>query len=194
MTSRKTATLFICFLCLLCLAGCKPETDNTNNTDEQTTIKESETEMIRMNETNDGVVVDDLLECIDMLGKTATEIGIPREVINNEKEYYIRTYVDGKIFGTEDYGILHFDYVDDDKNNYLAKGIWIHVKKVGYDECKMRLSEKFGNPTDEGENPYVEIDGGAVTWADYRLPDIKLTLSSASQRDYVEINIEKLTD
>jgi hypothetical protein len=44
-----------------------------------------------------------------MLGKTATEIGIPREVINIKSEFYIHTYIDGYIFGTQNYGVLHFD-------------------------------------------------------------------------------------
>ncbi len=190
MISRKTAIILTFLLCLLCFAGCK---QGTVDTDTQITTKESETNMMQINDTKDGIIVDDLLECVDMLGKAATEIGIPKEVINNEKSYYIRTYVDGNIFGTKDYGILQFD-VSNDQDDYLAKSIWIHVKHVGYDKCKIQLSEKFGNPVGEGEKPYVEIDGGAVTWADYRLPGIGIRLSSASNRDYIEINIEKLTD
>ena len=70
---------------------------------------DGETAMMVINDTADGIMLDDLLESIEMLGKTATEIGIPREVINTEKSYYIKTYIDGYIFGTKDYGILQFE-------------------------------------------------------------------------------------
>ena len=213
MVLRKIFTRIICFLWLLCLIGCTDKTAGTDYTDKQTTnkdsitykqtttnheslttSKESITKMIKVNNTGDGVIVDDILECVEMLGKTAAEIGIPSEVINDESKYYIKTYLDGNIFGTEDYGILHFDERGSAKSDYLAKSIWIHVKNVGYDECKIQLSNKFGDPIDEGDNPYVEVDGGAVTWTFYKFQDIEIRLSSASQRDYIEIDIEKLMD
>ncbi len=194
MALRKKTIMVICFLCLLCLTGCKHEIVGTDVLDSRTDDKASGTQMMQINDTKDGILVADILECIEMLGKTAQEIGIPREVINIESKSYIRTYVDGNIFGTKDYGILHFEDMGTDKDGYLAKSIWIHIKNAGYDECKRRLSEKFGSPVDEGENPFVEVDGGAVTWAFYQFEDIEIRLSSASQRNYVEINIEKITD
>lgn len=213
MFTKKIFTKIICFLCLLCLIGCTDKTDGTDYTDKQTTNKdrittkqttsnkenvttnkESLTKMININNTGDGVIVDDLLECVEMLGKTAAEIGIPSEVINDESKYYIKTYIDGNIFGTEDYGILHFDDMGSTKDDYLAKSIWIHVKNVGYGECKRQLSIKFGNPIEEGENPFVEVDGGAVTWTLYKFQDIEIRLSSASQREYIEIDIDKIAD
>ena len=217
MVLRKMLIKIICFLCLISLFGCKAKTSCTdftdrqtatnkksktnmqttgkkNETNKQTINKESEISKIRINDTEDGIIVDDLLDCVEMLGKTAAEIGIPSEVINDESKYYIKTYLDGNIFGTEDYGILHFDERGSAKSDYLAKSIWIHVKNVGYDECKIQLSNKFGDPIDEGDNPYVEVDGGAVTWTFYKFQDIEIRLSSASQRDYIEIDIEKLMD
>lgn len=214
MDLKRMATTIICFLCLLCFFGCNNELVDTDPVDRQTAatesetqttrikesetkttvIKESETKMARINDTKDGIVVDDLLDCIDMLGKTATEIGIPIEVINTESKYFTKTYIDGNIFGTKDYGVLYFDVVSNGKDDYLAESMWIHIKNAGYNECKRQLSERFGNPISEGDNPYVEIDGGAVTWAYYQHPNVRIRLSSASKRDYVEIQIEKLTD
>jgi hypothetical protein len=206
MCLRKISIKLICFLCLLSLIGCKQkiadtdfgkkqttnhQTTCTSLVDQQTTNKKSGTQLMIINETQDGIFVDDLLDSIEMLGKIASEIGIPREVIDTESKFYIHTYLDGNIFGTKDYGILHFDETADD---YLAKSIWIHVGNLGYDECKTRLSKKYGNPTEEGEEPFVEIDGGAVTWATYRFQNIELRLSAASERDFTELNIEKLTD
>lgn len=206
MYLRKISIKLICFLCLLSLIGCKHKIADTDFMDQQitnhqttcpsfvdkqTTNKQSGTQLMRTNDTQDGIFVDDLLDSIEMLGKTASETGIPREVIDTESKFYIHTYLDGNIFGTKDYGILHFDEMEDD---YLAKSIWIHIGNLGYDECKTQLSKKFGNSTEEGEEPFVEIDGGAVTWVIYRFQDIELRLSAASKRDFTELNIEKLTD
>ena len=214
MDLRRMVTTIVCFLCLLCFFGCNKEPVDTDPVDRHTAatesekqatgikesetkttgIKESETKMIGINDTRDGIIVDDILDCIDMLGKTAAEIGIPIGVINTESKYFTKTYIDGNIFGTKDYGVLYFDVVSNGKDDYLAESMWIHIKNISYNECKRQLSERFGNPISEGDNPYVEIDGGAVTWAYYQHPDVKIRLSSASKRDYVEIHIEKLTD
>lgn len=147
--------------------------------------------MIKINESGDGIVVDNLLDCIEMLGKTAAEIGVPIEAINTESKYYIRTYVDGNIFDTQDYGILHFEELNSGREEYLAKSLWIHVKHLNYDECKIRLTKQYGNSIKEGENPFVEADGGAVRWAVYLFRDVRIRLSAASQRNYTEINVEK---
>ncbi len=204
MSLRKMAITMICLLCLSCPVGCRHEPVDTDPADRHTAatesetqateIKESEIKMTGINDTRDGIIVDDILDCIDMLGKTAAEIGIPIGVINTESKYLTKTYIDGNVFGTKDYGVLYFDVVSNGKDDYLAESMWIHIKNISYNECKRQLSERFGNPISEGDNPYVEIDGGAVTWAYYQHPDVKIRLSSASKRDYVEIHIEKLTD
>lgn len=190
----KSIAKLICFLFLLCLIGCKQDNAILDLDENNLIDKTNEAEMNTIDETKGGFVVDDLLDSIEMLGKTASEIGIPREIINTESKYFISTYLDGHIFGTEHYGILYFDNVTDNVDDYVAKSIWIHIKKVEYDESKRQLTERFGNPTDEGENPYVEIDGGAVRWAIYQHKEIEIRLSSASERDYVEITVRKLND
>ena len=37
--------------------------------------------MLPINETKDGVLIEDLLSCAEMIGKNADEAGIPEEVI-----------------------------------------------------------------------------------------------------------------
>lgn len=190
----KNITKLIFFLILLCLIGCKHDNAILDLVDNTLVSKTNESEMNNVNDTKGGFVVDDLLDSIEMLGKTASEIGIPREIIDTKSKYLISTYLDGHIFGTEDYGILFFYDVTENVDDYVAKNIWIRIKKVGYDECKKQLTKRFGSPTDEGENPFVEIEGGAVRWAIYRLKEIEIRLSSASQRDFVEIDVRKPGD
>lgn len=189
MALRKTVLkLLICFLCLVCLAGCKHDTDSV---DSRTTIMESETEMTQTRETAESIIADDLLECIDMLGKTATEIGIPREAINAERKYYISAHIDGNIFGVKGEAELLFDDVSDDRDDYLAKTLCIFTKNLNYDECKIRLSEKFCEPLGEVSIPYAKVNYGALTWTDYRFEDINIRLSSASELYHIKIEIDK---
>ncbi len=194
MTLRKMAVSITCFLLLLCLMGCNYETDDTDFTNRQTTTKESETKMTGTNVTVESITVDDLLECIDMLGKTATEIGIPREAIDTEHSFYIATHIDGNIFGAKGYANLLFDEVSDGKGEYLANKLWIYTKELNYDECKILLSEKFGEPLGEVEIPYAQVNHGALTWTDFRFQDLAIELSTASELHHISIKIEKITD
>lgn len=192
MALRNTAMkLVTCFLCLVCLTGCQHGTDSE---DSRTTTTESETEMTQAKETVESIVVDDLLECIDMLGKTATEIGIAREAIDTEHSFYIATYFDGNIFGVKGYADLLFDDVSDSNDDYLAKQLLIFTKEINYDECKIRLAEKFGDPLGETSIPYAQVNYGALKWTDYRFKDIAIELSTASELKHIQIQIEKKTD
>lgn len=194
MTIRKMAVTTICLLCLFYLIGCKQEITGTDFSDTQEVHEGNGTSMMKMTDSKDGVLMDDLLESIDMLGKTATAIGIPVEAINSESALLNKTYIEGTIFETADYGVVYFDKLGPGREDYLVTDIWLHIKNVDYDECKRLLSETFGDPIEEGESPYVAVEGGAVKWAIYRLEDIDIRLSSASERDYTEITIEKPFD
>ncbi len=146
--------------------------------------------MLPVNETNDGVLIDDILDCKDMLGMTAKEAGIPETVIDTKTFPVPKTYAAGKILGMKDYGVIYFsknDSGEPDKINH----IWIHIKEKGFEQCRGELEKLYGQPFDEGETPYVEADGGAVVWAKYQDGDIILRLSNASERDYSEIEIRR---
>ncbi len=151
--------------------------------------KEKETEgMLPVNETNDGVLVEDLMDCADMIGKTVDEAGIPDNVIVKVVGSTEKTYADGMIFGSKDYAIIWID------SNYgngpeTVSNIWIHCKEVPYDNCLKGLSGLYGEPVFAGENPYVEADGGAVEFTEYETDRLKIRLSAASERDYAEIEI-----
>lgn len=129
-----------------------------------------------------------------MLGKTATEIGIPRKAIDTEHSFYIATYIDGNIFGVKGYADLLFDDLSEGKDDYLAEKLWIYTKELNYDECKILLSEKFGEPLGEVEIPYAQVNYGALTRADFRFQDYVIELSTASELDHISIKIEKYVD
>ncbi len=142
--------------------------------------------MLPVNPTSDGVLTGDLLGCADFLGKTAKEVGIPQSVISDG--VISRTYADGTLFGNEDYAVLYFD---DAGGEPTVGRIWIHSGKSGFETCRTELVKLYGEPLDEGENPYVEVDGGAVVWADFTGDGVSVRLSAASERNYAEITINK---
>ncbi len=144
--------------------------------------------MFPVNETNDGILIDNILDCKNMLGMTAKEAGIPETVIDTKSFPFPKTYADGKIFGMKDYGVIYFSK-DDSGEPDKVDSIWIHVKEMGFEQCMEELERLYGQPLDEGETPYVEADGGAVIWAKFQNGDVILKLSDASERDYSEIEI-----
>ncbi|MDI9470111.1 MAG: hypothetical protein QM296_07890 [Bacillota bacterium] len=139
----------------------------------------------------ENIRLDDLLQGIDMLGKTAAESGIPKCAVSIERKYYPQTVIIGNIFGVEGSATLYFSDVRDGADDCRAKRLWILTSNLNFDECKDRLSEKFGKPLAEGEIPYAVVNHGAVTWADFRFQDLCLRLSSASEDHFIRIEIEK---
>ncbi len=190
----KSVTKVICFLSLLCLMGCQQDTTNSDMIDNGLNNQNDAKKLLKINDSKDGVVVDDLLDSMEMLGKTASEIGIPKEIIKTESKSFITTYLDGYIFGTKDYGILNFENLNKKSDDYLAKSVWIHIKELNYEESNKQLRERFGEPVEDGQNPYVKSGEGAVEWSIYRSNDIEIRLFSASERDYVEMSITKINN
>lgn len=175
----------ICFLCCACGSGQKQDSAETKG---QVPSGEG---MLPVNETGDGIQIDDILECRHMIGKTAEEAGIPESVIKEKYQGAFQTYADGKIFDGTDYGIIYFEKKDDG-NPGPVDSLWIHIKETGFEGCYEELQKLFGDPVSEGEEPYVEANGGAVTWAVFRDGEYELRLSNGSEREYSEISISTL--
>lgn len=184
----------ICFLCLLCLMGCHQEAAGTDSTSGLTGTGESETEMTETDTVIGSIMRDDLLECIDMLGRTVSEIGIPEAAVSIERKYYPQTEISGNLFGVKGDATLYFHDARDRGDDYLARRLWITTRHLNFDECRKRLCETYGNPAAEGEIPYARVNHGAVKWADYRFQNVCLRLSSASETNYILIEIEKSAD
>lgn len=152
--------------------GCKDKKDNVVISNTNTTSEAS----------NTGFIVGELLDTYELLGKSASEIGIPAELIEKR-----RAYLDGTFLGTTDYAIIHMDEKMPVESS-IAESIWIHVGKVSYDDCRLALIERFGKPLNEGEEPYVEVNGGAVTWCSFETENISIELREGSARGYREID------
>lgn len=172
-TIRRVLILMMLFTLLSnLLSGCK---DNDVNTEIPGSKPTSE-------ENNAGFIVGELLDTYEFLGKSTSEIGIPTELLQKRYSEYT-AYLDGTILGTTDYAIIHTNE-EASAESSVAESIWIHVGKVSYDDCRLALIERFGEPLDEGEEPYVEINGGAVTWCSFETENITIRLQKGSAKEY----------
>ncbi|MBR2742148.1 MAG: hypothetical protein IKD89_01000 [Clostridia bacterium] len=187
----KKIILLTALILAAALCGCTDGAKNEpkNDTADAASIESAEGGL-PVNETNDGVNIDDLLDCAGFLGLTPQEAGIPNAVIDDSSGVIIKTYADGGIFGVKDYAVIYFARGADGEE-LRVESVWIHVKGVGFDKCRGELAAKYGEPLFEGEEPYVEANGGAVMWAEFRDGDTVIRLSNASEREYDEIEIYK---
>jgi len=70
-----------------------------------------------------------------------------------------------------------------------VEGFHLFIDGASYEELHAMLTERCGEATDEGEEPYAEANGGAVTYSWFQYKTGTIRLSSASERDYVEIEM-----
>ena len=71
--------------------------------------------------------------------------------------------------------------------NSVVESMNFYVETGSYDELRQMLVSAYGEPTDEGEEPYVESNGGAVAYCWFEHPAGTLRLSAASEYDFMEI-------
>ena len=60
---------------------------------------------------------------------------------------------------------------------------------MDYSEVREILIERYGEPTDEGEEPYVESNGGAVLYSWFEYSGGTVHLASGSEQDFLEITV-----
>ena len=65
----------------------------------------------------------------------------------------------------------------------------LYINEVSFEDLREMLIERYGEPTDEGEEPYVESKGGSVSYCWFKHPKGNLELRAASEYDFVEIRI-----
>lgn len=71
----------------------------------------------------------------------------------------------------------------------MVESMRFYVDTGSYDDLRQMLVDAYGDPTDEGEEPYVESNGGAVSYCWFDYPAGTLRLASASEYDFVEIQV-----
>lgn len=132
---------------------------------------------------------NNVLKFADLIGKTAAETGIDEKFIQSSLGY-LKIVFDGKLFDYDAYGSVYFSYTTDDTVSHVHT-VYIHSKDIEYDECRTKLAEVYGNVRDENEEPFVEVNGGAVTRCFFDGEGFEVMLSKASEQDYVAVTINE---
>ena len=75
----------------------------------------------------------------------------------------------------------------DADGNSVVEQMNFYVEAGTYEDLREMLIRSYGEPTEEGEEPYAESNGGAVTYCWFNHPAGTLRLSAASEQDFLEI-------
>ncbi len=65
----------------------------------------------------------------------------------------------------------------------------LYIYDVSFEDLREMLADRYGEPTDEGEEPYAESNGGAVNYCWFEHPAGTMKLASASEYDFIQIMI-----
>ena len=123
---------------------------------------------------------DELLDTYELLGKRAADIGISDDMIEEWPD--CSTCLDGTVSGKSGDGRAYMK--GEDK---VVTEVSINAYEAEYEELKELLTERFGEPSEEGMEPYAKVNGGAVTWVIFETDGFKAKLSKASEQDWCRI-------
>ena len=77
-----------------------------------------------------------------------------------------------------------------DSGTLVVYRLDLYLYDMDFLSARDLLIEQFGEPADEGEEPYAASNGGAVTYCWFDHPAGSLCLSSASEEEYLQIMID----
>lgn len=77
----------------------------------------------------------------------------------------------------------------DANGSSVVESMRFYVETGSHEELRQMLVDAYGEPTDEGEEPYAESNGGAVSYCWFDYPAGTLRLSAASEYDFMEIHV-----
>ena len=134
---------------------------------------------------------DTAFDLILLLGKDFKTLNIPEEAIEYIGShpftvYYDTTFMDKPVSGAS--LAVSYDYptkVD------LVKKIYLTIKEPQFMQAKNFLDSKLGECYYSGTEPYVAVNGGAVTHFTYYKEGLKYHLSMGSANSYYSLGISQ---
>ncbi len=133
--------------------------------------------------------MDDVFELKTVIGKTPEETGFDRSQLSEYVSFTILNFK-GKLFESDAYGSVYFSGEERNGENE-ASTVYIQCKEMSFSDCRESMIALFGEPEAEGEEPYVEVNGGALSWCDFESEGLKISLTMGSEHDYFDITISK---
>ena len=130
--------------------------------------------------------LDDILDCIYLVGRTLSECGIPESCVSDDGTELL---VDGGLFGAFAYGGLPL--VSEASKEPVMDSFYAVTKDAGMDTLKEQLEARFGAPVSEGEEPYEDGSEGGTEYAAFSTDFGMLWLSRGTGHDYVNLNLTR---
>ena len=123
--------------------------------------------------------MDNILDAMDLVGKTCEEAGIDEKYYSADET----VYVEGNLFSAEadGYLIAHRDYKT---GQHPMNNLNINVDEMHFMDLSRELTLIWGPAYASGEEPYVEVNGGAVRWERFYTGSGMLVLSQGSNNSY----------
>lgn len=125
----------------------------------------------------------ELSDCLSWLGLPAEETDIDSAAIR-ESSSGPMAEVSGLLFGTDAYGDIRFGA---EGAGYPVTEVNLTACDLTFDELRASLIGQYGQPQDEGEEPYAETSGGAVLWCEFADGNVRVKISAPSERNYVSL-------
>lgn len=135
-------------------------------------------------------ILNDVAATFGFIGKSVKETGIEEKYIQLENGMLKVTF-DGRLFGEAAHGTIYFESEGTDDIVKYANAVYIYSSEYSYEEYKKRLAALFGEPESESEEPYAEVNGGAVTRCKFNIEGAYIELSKASEREESNITVKK---
>lgn len=154
------------------LAGCSASQDLKNPQEEQKMFMKQ------------GYEMENYLEHLDIIGKTAKELGISLKTGESACD------TNGVIFDASAKGQISFRK-DASGGELIADTLYITVKQKNFWESFRQLVDSYSGPVSYGEEPYVESNGGSVQWFFFDAGAVNIMLSQASKYNYYSVSIQK---
>lgn len=157
---------------------------NIDNGNTQSRVEQNKQEYLRLK-------IDNAMDLIPMLGKDLQTLDIPKEAIKYIGAHPFAVYYDSCFMEFPCKNVLLAFNNDLHTKIDSVQSISISCNKPDFRTCKEYLDKQIGECYYSGTEPYVAVNGGAVTYFTYYKEGIKYHLSSASARDYYSLVISK---
>ena len=132
----------------------------------------------------------DVLGLAELLGKSKAELGLGKEYINDSLPSRSVEFT-GKLFGAKANGSINMRS-ETSGGECKVYTLYIFSHELGYDDCKEKLTEKYGEYEYENEEPCVESLGGCVISCVFKSDGKRIKLETASERDYIYVYIDNI--
>ena len=129
--------------------------------------------------------VEDLLQTFDWMDRRPEEVGVDEEYLGD-----VGMDIEGKLFGAPADGSITFDLRNHEEKLFQQLVLYIYCDDLSFSDCIDRLKKLYGEPYSQGEEPYVQANGGAVEWFRFYTGKGQLEISKGEKFNFYTIRYQ----